>query len=108
LLFILAASLPIIAIRLAEVRRWLLLPVQQASGLRCRPVMSAPVLALFGLTLMPQGLRGLGNNVLSFVASVVVLGVMGFSFLGLLGVLFIATSRICAPFAISLSEASAL
>jgi hypothetical protein len=53
-------------------------------------------LALLGLALIRRGPRGPQNNLLSFIAFVVVLGVMGFGFTAI------------APFAISLPEASAL
>ena len=87
LLFVLAANLPIIAVRLEEVRRWVAPAGPADFWLALETVISAPVLALLGLTLIRKGPRAPQNNLLSFIAFVVVLGVMGFSFLGLLGVL---------------------
>jgi hypothetical protein len=87
LLCVLLAGLPIVAIRLAEVKHWVIPagPVDFWLGLEA--VISAPILALLGLTLIRKGPRGLWNNVLSCIAFLVVVVVMGFSFLGMIGVL---------------------
>lgn len=57
LLFVLAASLPIIAIRLAEVRRWVAPAGPADFWLALEAVISAPVLALLGFTLVPRASR---------------------------------------------------
>jgi hypothetical protein len=57
LLFVLAAGLPIIAIRLAEVRLWVAAAGPADFWLALEAVIRAPVLALLGLTLIRKGPR---------------------------------------------------
>jgi hypothetical protein len=87
LLCILVAGLPIIAIRLAEAKKWVIPAGPADFWLALEAVISAPILALLGLTLIRKGPRGLWNNVLSCIAFLAVAVVMGFSFLGMIGVL---------------------
>jgi hypothetical protein len=87
LLCVLLAGLPIVAIRLAEVKHWLVPAGPADFWLALEAVISAPILALLGLTLIRKGPRGLWNNVLSCIAFLAVVVVMGFSFLGMIGVL---------------------
>jgi hypothetical protein len=87
LLCVLLAGLPIVAIRLAEVKHWVVPAGPADFWLALEAVISAPILALLGLTLMRKGPRGAWNNVLSWIAFLVVVVVMGFSFLGMIGVL---------------------
>ena len=60
LAFVLAASLPIIAIRLADVRRWVAPAGPADFWLRLEAVISTPVLALLGFTLVPERLEARG------------------------------------------------
>jgi hypothetical protein len=87
LLCVLLAGLPIVAIRLAEVKHWVVPAGPADFWLALEAVIGAPILALLGLTLIRKGPRGLWNDVLSCIAFLVVVVVMGFSFLGMIGVL---------------------
>jgi hypothetical protein len=87
LLCVFLSSLPIIAVRLGEVKRWFTPAGSADFWLALEAVISAPVFALLGLTLIRKGPQGLWNRVLSCLALLVVIVVMGFSFLGMIGVL---------------------
>src|SRR5271166_6478606 len=87
LLFGFLSPLPIIAVRLGEVRHSLTHAGSADFWLALEAVISAPVFALLGLTLIRKGPQGLWNRVLSCLALLVVIVIMGFSFLGMIGVL---------------------
>jgi hypothetical protein len=87
LLCVLLAGLLIVAIRLAEMKHWIVPAGPADFWLALEAVISAPISGLLGLTLIRKGPRGLWNNVLSCIALLVVLVVTGFSFLGIIGVL---------------------
>ena len=87
LLCMVLAGLPMIAIRVGELKHWVTPAGPPDFWLALEAVISSPVLALLGLTLIRKGPRGLWNHVFSSIAFLVVVAVMGFSFLGMIGVL---------------------
>ena len=87
LLFVLAASLPIITIRLAEVRRWVAPAGPADFWLALEAVISAAVWLYSASRSYAGGLEARRITCSRLLHFVVVLGVMGFSLPGLLGVL---------------------